>query len=115
MEDPKGHEDKVSHNPEKIIYYPPISNPEKIFLLAVNYKAHGQETNTQPPKEPYIFTKFINTLVGHNQPIIYPKASQKVDYEIELAVIISKRGKYVSSRDAYNYVFRYTILNNIKF
>jgi len=110
-----GREDKVSYDPEKIVYHPPIENPEKIFLLAVNYKAHGQETNTQPPKEPYIFTKFANTLVGHNQPIIYPSASQKVDYEVELAVIIGKKGKYLDRKEAYNYVFGYTILNDISF
>jgi len=115
LDDLKGVEDKVSYDPEKIVYYPPVENPEKIFLLAVNYKAHGQETDTQPPKEPYVFTKFINTLVGHNQPILYPKASQKVDYEVELAVIIGKKGKYVSNKDAYNYVFGYTILNDISF
>jgi len=115
LDDLKGVEDKVSYDPEKIVYYPPVENPEKIFLLAVNYKAHGQETNTQPPKEPYVFTKFTNTLVGHNQPILYPKASQKVDYEVELAVIIGKKGKYVNSKEAYNYVFGYTILNDISF
>ena len=115
LDDLKGLEDKVSYDPEKIIYYPPVENPEKIFLLAVNYKAHGQETSTPPPKEPYVFTKFANALIGHNQPIIYPKASQKVDHEVELAVIIGKKGKYVSRKDAYNYVFGYTILNDISF
>ncbi|WP_338598274.1 fumarylacetoacetate hydrolase family protein [Sulfolobus tengchongensis] len=106
---------KVSYDPNQVIYYPPIPNPEKIFLLAVNYRAHGQEANTPPPKEPYIFTKFNNTLVGHRQPIIYPKASQKVDYEIELAVIIGKRGKYIRSSEAYSYVFGYTVFNDISF
>lgn len=105
----------VSLNPEEIIYYPPIPNPEKIFLLAVNYRSHGQETNTNPPKEPYIFTKFPNTLVGHNQPVIYPKASNRVDYEVELAVIIGKRGKYIKAEKAMDHVFGYTILNDISF
>jgi 2-keto-4-pentenoate hydratase/2-oxohepta-3-ene-1,7-dioic acid hydratase in catechol pathway len=102
-------------DPEKIIYYPPISNPEKIFLMAVNYKAHGQETNNLPPKEPYLFTKFNNTLVGHNQNVIIPRASKKVDHEVELAVIIGKKGKYIKSSDAEKYIFGYTILNDISF
>ncbi|AHC51953.1 2-hydroxyhepta-2,4-diene-1,7-dioate isomerase [Sulfolobus acidocaldarius SUSAZ] len=102
-------------DPESIIYYPPITDPEKIFLLAVNYKAHGNETNNNPPKEPYIFTKFNNTLVGHNQPVLFPKASNKVDYEIELAVIMGKRAKYVNSSRALDYVFGYTIFNDISF
>ncbi|AWR95581.1 fumarylacetoacetate hydrolase family protein [Acidianus brierleyi] len=100
---------------DKIIYYPPIDNPEKIFLMAVNYKAHGQETSTSPPKEPYLFTKFNNTLIGHNQSVIIPKSSHKVDHEIELAVIIGKKGKYVNSSDAEKYIFGYTILNDISF
>ncbi len=105
----------AEYDPNSIVYYPPITNPEKILLLAVNYRAHGKETNHSPPKEPYLFTKFNNTLVGHNQQVLIPKASQKVDYEIELAVIIGKRGKYVSKSDAMKYVFGYTILNDISF
>ncbi|WP_176586696.1 fumarylacetoacetate hydrolase family protein [Sulfolobus acidocaldarius] len=102
-------------DPENIIYYPPVTDPEKIFLLAVNYRAHGQETNNNPPKEPYIFTKFNNTLIGHNQPVLFPRASNKVDYEIELAVIMGKRAKYVNSSKALDYVFGYTIFNDISF
>ncbi|TRM84291.1 FAA hydrolase family protein [Sulfolobus sp. A20-N-F6] len=105
----------AEYDPNSIIYYPPITNPEKILLLAVNYRAHGKETNHSPPKEPYLFTKFNNTLVGHNQQVLIPKASQKVDYEIELAVIIGKKGKYVNKSDAMKYIFGYTILNDISF
>lgn len=108
--------DKIEYiDPNQILYYPPIPNPEKIFLLAVNYRAHGKETNTPPPKEPYIFTKFNNTLVGHNQPVLIPKASKNVDYEVELAVIIGKKAKYVSASKALDYVFGYTIFNDISF
>ena len=106
---------KFSYEPTSIIYHPPIPNPEKIFCLAVNYKAHGQEAGTKPPDEPYVFTKFANALVGHNNPVIIPKSSKKVDYEIELAVIIGKRGKYIKSSEAMNYVFGYTIFNDVSF
>ncbi|AOL17444.1 2-hydroxyhepta-2,4-diene-1,7-dioate isomerase [Sulfolobus sp. A20] len=106
---------EVIFEPNSILYHPPIENPEKIFLLAANYKAHAQETNYSPPKEPYIFTKFNNTLIGNNLPVIIPKSSEKVDYEIELAVIIGKKGKYINRRDAMKYVFGYTIANDISF
>ncbi|MBW9140116.1 MAG: fumarylacetoacetate hydrolase family protein [Candidatus Aramenus sp.] len=111
----KGVERAVSYDPEKIVYYPPIERPEKILLLAVNYKSHGNETSTSPPKEPYLFTKFANALVGHNQPVIYPKASSRVDHEVELAVVIGKRGKYIPRKEAFNYVFGYTIANDVSF
>ncbi|WP_338603155.1 fumarylacetoacetate hydrolase family protein [Sulfolobus tengchongensis] len=106
---------RVIFSPDNIVYYPPISNPEKIFLLAVNYRAHGQEAGAKPPEEPYVFTKFANALIGHNQPVIIPKSSSKVDHEVELAVVIGKKGKYISSSTAMDYVFGYSILNDISF
>ncbi|ARM75537.1 fumarylacetoacetate hydrolase family protein [Acidianus manzaensis] len=105
--------DEFMLDPNQILYYPPIPNPEKIFLMAVNYKTHGNETSTNPPKEPYLFTKFNNTLVGHNQPVLIPKSSQKVDHEIELGVVIGKKAKYV--KNPLDYVFGYTIFNDISF
>ncbi len=107
--------DSASYDPEKIVYYPPVERPEKILLLAVNYRSHGSETSTPPPKEPYFFTKFPNSLVGHNHPVVYPKASNKVDHEVELAVIIGKRGKYIPRERALDYVFGYTIANDVSF
>ncbi|MCH4815771.1 MAG: fumarylacetoacetate hydrolase family protein [Saccharolobus sp.] len=106
---------KIFFDPNNITYYPPVPNPEKIFLLAVNYKAHGSEAGAKPPDEPYIFTKFTNALIGHNQAVLIPKSSTKVDHEVELAVIIGKKCKYIRSSEAYNYVFGYTILNDVSF
>ncbi len=115
MEDIEEKLSSATIDPDKVVYYPPLMDPEKILLMAVNYKAHGQETSTPPPKEPYLFTKFNNTLVGHNQAVIIPKSSNKVDHEVELAVIVGKKGKYINSSDAYKYIFGYTILNDISF
>ncbi len=93
----------------------PILAPEKIFLVAVNYASHGKETNVTPPSSPYFFTKFNNTLIDPDEPIILPKISQKVDWEVELAVIIGKRGKYIEKNDALDYVAGYTVSNDISF
>ncbi len=93
----------------------PVLAPEKIFLVAVNYASHGKETNVAPPSSPHFFTKFNNTLVGPDEPIILPKISQKVDWEVELAVIIGKGGKYVEKSDALDYVAGYTVSNDISF
>jgi 2-keto-4-pentenoate hydratase/2-oxohepta-3-ene-1,7-dioic acid hydratase in catechol pathway len=93
----------------------PILSPQKIFLSAVNYKSHGEEQRVMPPSEPYFFTKFRNSIIGPNEPILIPRVSKKVDWEVELAVIIGKRGKYIPMRSAMEYVAGYTISNDISF
>ena len=93
----------------------PILNPEKILLLAVNYLSHSKEKKSEPPKEPYLFTKFRNALIGPGEPILLPRVSRKVDWEVELAVIIGKVGKYVSRKDALSYVAGYAVANDVSF
>ena len=96
-----------------ITWLPPVTDPEKILCVAVNYRAHGEESGSKPPERPYFFTKFRNALIGHNQPILKPKASSQVDWEVELAFVIGRRGKYVEVGRALDYVFGYTILNDV--
>jgi 2-keto-4-pentenoate hydratase/2-oxohepta-3-ene-1,7-dioic acid hydratase in catechol pathway len=93
----------------------PILKPQKIFLAAVNYLAHGKEGDMKPPSEPYFFSKFQNTIVGPDDPILLPMVSSKVDWEVELAVVIGKRGKYISQSNALDYVAGYTVANDISF
>jgi 2-keto-4-pentenoate hydratase/2-oxohepta-3-ene-1,7-dioic acid hydratase in catechol pathway len=93
----------------------PILNPEKILLVAVNYPSHGKEQNVSLPTEPYFFTKFKNALIGPGDPILLPRVSKKVDWEVELAVIIGKTGKYIQKKDALNYVAGYTISIDVSF
>jgi 2-keto-4-pentenoate hydratase/2-oxohepta-3-ene-1,7-dioic acid hydratase in catechol pathway len=100
---------------ESVRLLSPILNPEKILLLAVNYTSHSKEQNLKPPIEPYLFTKFKNALIGPGVPILIPKVSEKVDWEVELAIIIGKRGKYITKKDAMDYVAGYTISNDISF
>lgn len=98
-----------------VMIKPPVTNPDKILLAAINYKTHGTEQRNQPPKEPYFFSKFRSCIVGHNAPVIVPRVSAKVDWEAELAVVIGKRCKYVKKEDALDYVAGYTIANDISF
>ena len=93
----------------------PILNPEKILLLAVNYLSHSKEQNVKPPTEPYLFTKFRNALIGPGDSILIPKMSKKVDWEVELAVIIGRAGKYIARKDAMNHVAGYAISNDVSF
>ncbi|MCS6784192.1 MAG: fumarylacetoacetate hydrolase family protein [Candidatus Caldarchaeum sp.] len=94
---------------------PPVPDARKILCVAANYVAHSEEMKMKVPEKPYFFTKFANTLVGHEGEIIIPKSSHQVDYEIELAVVIGKRGKYIDRRKAYDYVAGYTVFNDVSF
>ena len=90
-------------------------NPTKIVCLGRNYVDHIKEMNAPFPKEPVFFGKTVNTLITENKPIIYPKIlyndeeNRRVDYEVELAFIISKNCKNVSKQNAYDYILGYSI------
>jgi 2-keto-4-pentenoate hydratase/2-oxohepta-3-ene-1,7-dioic acid hydratase in catechol pathway len=100
---------------EETEFLPPVPDPRKVLCVAANYVSHGKELEIKVPEKPYFFVKLINTLIGHNAPIIAPRTSSMIDYEVELAVIIGKRCKYVSRRDAMDCVFGYTVFNDISF
>ena len=96
--------------------FSPILNPEKILLIAVNYRAHRSESKAEEaPNEPYMFTKFRNTLIGPGAPILIPKISRQVDWEVELSVIIGRTGKNISKKDAMSYIAGYTVSNDVSF
>jgi 2-keto-4-pentenoate hydratase/2-oxohepta-3-ene-1,7-dioic acid hydratase in catechol pathway len=96
----------------KVKYLPPIGNPDKIICIGLNYKSHVAETGRSDAQYPTIFTRFANTQVGHGQPMIRPKNSEKYDYEGEVAVIIGKKGRHVSKADALKYVAGYSCYND---
>jgi 2-keto-4-pentenoate hydratase/2-oxohepta-3-ene-1,7-dioic acid hydratase in catechol pathway len=102
-------------DPNTIVFRPVVTSASKIFCVAVNYAAHGVASSTKPPEEPYVFIKFSTALIGHNSPVLLSKTSKKCDNEIELAVIIGKKGKYISHENADDYVAGYTIFNDFSF
>jgi len=93
----------------------PVLSPEKILLVAVNYVSHTKEQAVKPPAEPYFFTKFKSSIVGPDQLILIPKISQKPDWEVELAVVVGKEGKYIEKGQALEYVAGYAISNDVSF
>ncbi len=95
------------------IWEPPVPNPEKILAVAINYRAHGEESGVAPPVRPYFFSKLPNALVGHEGRVIKPKVSKAVDWEVELVMVIGKVGKYVEVERAMDYVFGYMVGNDI--
>lgn len=91
----------------------PISQPEKIICVGLNYIDHCKETGMEPPASPVIFSKYANAIIGHNDSIEIPMNSNEVDFEAELAIVIGKEAKRVTEEEATDYVFGYTIMNDI--
>lgn len=95
----------------------PVLWPGKILCLAGNYAEHIREAGRPyPGKEkmaPRVFMKPNTSIIGYNEPILIPKKGNKIDWEAELAVVIGKKGKYISKDQAYNYVAGYTIMNDV--
>ena len=89
-----------------------IPDPAKILCVGINYLSHVKETGREVPKHPMIFTRFADSQVAHGQPIIRPTASEKLDFEGELAVIIGRTARHVKEENAYDYVAGYSCYND---
>ena len=87
--------------------------PSKIICLGRNYAEHAKELGHEIPKEPVIFLKPPSALIGPEETIILPRKSQRVDHEVELAVIIGKKGKNIPRAKAMDHVLGYTILMDL--
>jgi 2-keto-4-pentenoate hydratase/2-oxohepta-3-ene-1,7-dioic acid hydratase in catechol pathway len=92
---------------------PCISNPGNFFAIGLNYKEHAEETGAKAPEFPVVFNKSVHSIVGPNDNVIIPKNSQKLDHEVEIAMVIGKKAKRVLEKDAQDYVFGYCICNDI--
>jgi 2-keto-4-pentenoate hydratase/2-oxohepta-3-ene-1,7-dioic acid hydratase in catechol pathway len=103
---------KLVYPLEEVKILPPVS-PSKIVCVGLNYRDHAVELNMDLPDEPILFLKPTTSVIGPGDEIIYPPQSNQVDYEVELAVIISKKAKNVRKVDALDYVAGYTILNDV--
>lgn len=87
---------------------PCVPAPEKIICIGLNYADHAKESGAAIPAEPVVFSKFATALRGHGDEIVLPTASDSVDYEAELVVVIGKKAKLVTESEAMNYVAGYT-------
>lgn len=88
-------------------------HPSKIVAVGKNYALHAAEMGTPPPDEPLIFLKPPTTLNSHEQPVIYPKQSHRLDYEGELALVIGDRITQITPEEAGSKIWGYTIANDI--
>lgn len=97
---------------DDITFLPIIARPEKILCVGVNYHLHRIETGRDESAYPVLFTRFANTLIGHKQNIIRPRASEQLDFEGELAVIIGKAGRHITPSNALSHIAGYSCFND---
>jgi 2-keto-4-pentenoate hydratase/2-oxohepta-3-ene-1,7-dioic acid hydratase in catechol pathway len=91
----------------------PLPRPPKIICVGLNYRDHAEESKMEIPSVPTIFCKFPTSVIGPGDNIVLPKNSVKPDYEGEFAFVVGKRGRHVAAADWKDYVFGYTILNDV--
>jgi 2-keto-4-pentenoate hydratase/2-oxohepta-3-ene-1,7-dioic acid hydratase in catechol pathway len=104
---------KPSVSMENVKLLAPIPDPPRIFGIGVNYAEHAAESGTETQKVPTVFIVLSSSVVGPGDNVILPKASSKVDYEAELAVVIGKPGYQIQADKAMDHVFGYTIMNDV--
>ena len=91
----------------------PVRPRKNIICLGLNYMDHVEESGLKPPEAPVFFTKSPTAIVGPYDDIIYPRATGELDYEVELALVIGRRGKYISRGEAYDYIAGYMVFNDV--
>lgn len=92
----------------------PMARPTKLICIGLNYAKHAAESNMEIPKEPVVFMKAPDALVGPNDDVRIPKNSVKTDYEVELSIVIGERALYIENeKDARNYVLGFSMSQDI--
>ncbi|AQV98217.1 5-oxopent-3-ene-1,2,5-tricarboxylate decarboxylase [Cupriavidus necator] len=97
---------------DTIQYLPPVGRPPKIICVGLNYADHTKESPYEQPDYPTLFFRVATSLVGHGGPIVRPLASDTLDFEGELAVVLGKGGKHIARDSALEHVFGYSVFND---
>jgi 2,4-didehydro-3-deoxy-L-rhamnonate hydrolase len=91
----------------------PVANVGKYVAIGLNYSDHAAETGMPIPKEPIVFMKATSCIQGPNDPVMLPKGSVKMDWEVELGIVIGTQARYVSQKDALKFVAGYCLCNDV--
>jgi 2-keto-4-pentenoate hydratase/2-oxohepta-3-ene-1,7-dioic acid hydratase in catechol pathway len=91
----------------------PVHAVGKFIAIGLNYADHAAESGMPIPAEPVVFMKATSCIQGPNDPVMLPKGSVKTDWEVELGVVIGSRARYVSQKDALNFVAGYCVINDV--
>jgi 2-keto-4-pentenoate hydratase/2-oxohepta-3-ene-1,7-dioic acid hydratase in catechol pathway len=98
---------------QDVILKAPVLKAQKVIGIGLNYRDHSEETGIAIPTSPLLFGMYANAIVGPDTPIVIPPATQKVDYEAELVVVMGSRARDVTPQDAVRFVAGYTIGNDV--
>jgi 2-keto-4-pentenoate hydratase/2-oxohepta-3-ene-1,7-dioic acid hydratase in catechol pathway len=102
-----------SYSPDDVKILAPITNPEKLICIGLNYADHAAESGMDIPSEPIVFSKYASTIIGPGDTIRLPPSSNEPDYEVELVVVIGKSGFNISESEAMGYVAGYTVGHDV--
>jgi acylpyruvate hydrolase len=105
--------DGAHHAYADIDLAPVVPRPPKVICVGQNYMAHIAEMGSQPPKYPTLFAKYTRALIGGGDEVILPKASEKMDWEVELAIVMGKEGRHLTTENAMDVVAGWTVLNDV--
>jgi len=90
-----------------------VPNPSKIICLGLNYASHIKEMGRDLPEYPTLFAKFPGTLIGARDPILLPRVSEQLDWEVELGVVVGRRARHVTPEEALDAVGGFTVVNDV--
>ena len=120
LEEQLGNLERSSSGIQSYLFHPtdailraPITHPQKLIGVGLNYRDHVEETKAQAPKQPLLFGMYSNAIIGPEESIVLPPMSKQVDYEAELGVVIGRRARQVSRAASLDYVAGYTIVNDV--
>ena len=107
-----GHEASAPRVPDAVRLGPPIRRPSKIVCIGVNFRDHAAESGADIPREPVIFFKSTTSLAGPNDCVVIPRGGTKLDWEVELALVIGRLARYVAREEAIEFVAGYALHND---
>lgn len=91
----------------------PVQDTEKIICIGTNYAEHAREMGGEPPTIPVVFNKFPSAIIAHQENVVHPSITTKLDFEAELVVVIGKAGRHIAQENAMEYVFGYCCGNDV--
>jgi 2-keto-4-pentenoate hydratase/2-oxohepta-3-ene-1,7-dioic acid hydratase in catechol pathway len=103
----------ASYPVDKVRFLAPVTDPQKILCIGLNYRDHAAESGAPIPAEPVLFSKFTTALIGDGEPIVLPAVSKEVDYEAELVLVVGKTGRHLSPATAMEHLGGYTIGHDV--